>query len=131
MTITVGIQNSPNGLNLVGTVTVTVSASPAPVRIEYYLDNTLMYAPSTLVTSWAWNTTKEANGTHVVRVEAVYKSRRSKAQITVSTANPVSGAGTFGAGSFGSGTFGGTVSLLFRRLQNRIAGFFGRAPKNM
>lgn len=125
MTISVGIQNNPSGLNLNGIVNVVVIASPTPKRIEYWLDNTLMWAPSTLETSWAWDTTKEGNGTHVVRVEAVYKTRRSKAQIAVTTANgTVTTTDTFGVATFGNVPLG-------LRLKYRIAEFFGKAPKNM
>lgn len=129
MTITTTVRESATGLNLVGTVHIDVVASPTPIRIEYYLDNVLMYAPSTLVTTWTWDTTKVGNGTHIVRTEAVYKSRRSKSQLAVSVNNSVTNVTTFGTGLFGSGAFGGTLTL--RRLWHRVTGFFGKAPKNI
>ncbi len=82
----------PDGMNLNGVVGTTVTASPTTnlTQIELYIDDILVKSVSSSPLTYDWNTVNSANGTHVLRGEAVYKRRRSKTQIAVTVNNSVS-----------------------------------------
>src|ERR1041385_4197761 len=94
-----------DGLNLTGTQTVTVNCSPTPLRVEFYLDNVLVHTDSSAPFTWDWDTTAGSDGTHVVRVEGVFKSRRAKAQEAVTVSNNAPPPPPPGGGGFLSNPF--------------------------
>lgn len=87
--------SDPDGMNLTGTQTVTVSASPATnlVNAELYVDSVLAKQTPTSPLVYQWDTTKVANGTHTLRGDAVYRKRRSTSQIAVTVNNVLTGSG--------------------------------------
>ena len=74
-----------DGLGLSGVVPVTVTSEPPKnlSRIELYVGNKLLGSHPTAPHVFQWDTTTVPDGTHILRAEAIYKTRRSKAQIAV------------------------------------------------
>ena len=110
MNVSVSITESTSGTNLSGVVHVVASASPSPIRVEYFLDDKLVFSDTTSPYEWAWDTTQTTDGTHIIRAEAVYKSRRSKTQLATTVKN-VAYAYGFGIEVFGTLAFRSTPGL--------------------
>lgn len=111
MNISIVTPSDADGLGLRGLQNIHVSASPRPLKIDLYIDSKL-FASRVNVDSadFSWDTTKVANGTHVLRADGVYKQRRSRSQVAVTVKNsavdPTTGR-AYGSGSYGSGPYGG------------------------
>ena len=89
MDISLQIPSDVDGLGLKGVVNVTASANPTPLRVEFFVDSALVAVDNAAPYAFAFDTTRYLDGTHTVRAEGVYKSRRSKTQVAVTIANNV------------------------------------------
>jgi len=64
--------------NLSGTVQVSTTGTPDPVRIDYYVDNKFTVSRTAFPAIWAWDTTTVADGQHYVESRCVYKNGRTE-----------------------------------------------------
>lgn len=69
---TVSITAPLNGATVVGTVSVTATASDnvGVTKVEFYLDGALKSTDTTSPYSWSWDTTTASNGTHSLTAKA-------------------------------------------------------------
>lgn len=78
------------GIGLSGTAAIAVAVSPAPTRVEFYVGASTNSPAASISTSpytWNMDTTRYPDGSYVIRAEAVYSTRRSKAQVAISINN--------------------------------------------
>lgn len=112
MNIAITTPNDADGLALKGTQTIHVTASPRPLKIDLYIDDKLFGSRvSAESADFSWDTTRVANGTHIIRAVGAYKQRHSQSQIAVTVKNSVVDPSTpgraYGSGPYGSGSYGG------------------------
>jgi len=108
MTISLAFLDDADGLNMTGRQRIQVQAQPAPTRFEIFVDD--VKQPGVMTTNpfvWNWDTSKFSDGTHLIRAEAVYKTRRSKTQAAVSVKNSTPATSGYGSGAYGEGAYGG------------------------
>lgn len=87
---TVSITAPASGSTVSGTYTITALASDGVgvIRVDFYVDSTLLGSDTGAPYSLAWNTAKVANGSHVVTVRAFDGAgNASTAQVTVNVSN--------------------------------------------
>lgn len=88
MDITLSIVEDPDGMNLSGIVTILVTAKPNPQSgVEFYIDGVKRSTDTSSPFEYKWDTRTAADGTHVIKADAVYKTRRSTAQMAVTVNN--------------------------------------------
>lgn len=110
MQISLSLPNDPDGIGLSGKQDIKVTANPAGVISIWVDGKSLAKSLSTTSFTTSWDTTKFPDGTHVIKAEAQYKTRKSSTQIAVTTKNsvPVPTSSGYGAGEYGSGEYGGS-----------------------
>lgn len=108
MTISLEFLDDPDGLNMSGRQRIVVKASPTPKSYEIYVDDKLIGSLTKAVNSYSYtlDTTAFSDGTHRIRAEAVYRTRRARTEEAVTVKNSLS-AGAYGAGAYGEGPYGG------------------------
>lgn len=87
MTIDIELPDDPDGINLSGQQHIVANVAPKPLRVEFYIDEVLVNTDSVAPYVYLWDTTKVKDGTHTVRIEAIYKMRHSTAKLALTVKN--------------------------------------------
>jgi autotransporter family porin len=106
----VTLTSPANGATVSGTVMVKAAVSSRVSWVNFYVDG--HYATSSPPYTYAWDSTRVADGAHTLHVEAKNTSGRivGTASVTVQVENGASDAGTGGTGDAGTpGDAGGAV----------------------
>jgi hypothetical protein len=89
---TVSITAPLNGATVVGTVSVTATASDnvGVTKVEFYLDGALKSTDTTSPYSWSWDTTTTTNASHTLTAKAYDAALNvgTSAAVTVTVNNP-------------------------------------------
>jgi len=86
ITIDVGDADG-QGLRGIVPITVTVHPPGGLRHVQILIDETVVSDDISAPYDHAWDTTRYANGTHIVGAIAIYKMRRSTAQLAVTVNN--------------------------------------------
>lgn len=84
------IVGDDDGQGLKGTVPISLIANPTAnlVRMDIIIDDIVKKSgPYTNPFTYNWDTTQVADGTHIIKANAVYKKRTSTAKVAVTVAN--------------------------------------------
>lgn len=93
MNVSISLPDS-DGLGLSGLVPVTVTVDPVSnVRaVDFYVDGVKRASATAAPYVFQWDTRLVGDGTHVLRADARYKTRKSTAQLAVTVANAAASA---------------------------------------
>lgn len=85
----------PNPLH--GTIAVVVQVNPLKnlLRVELFIDGAPLGLDSTSPFAFVWDTTKVKDGSHVLRADSVYRTRRHSGSISVIVNNATGTATVF------------------------------------
>lgn len=91
MQVSLDLLDDADGLNLVGSqrISVTASAGGGLRSVSILIDGRIVAQSSTSPFIWSWDTTKVTDGTHQIQVAAQYKTRTAKSSIAVTVKNTV------------------------------------------